>query len=213
MKISIINGSPKGGKSTSELMIGHLTAKISDCEVKIYNICKKILSEEQYTNIKNSDALIFAFPLYIDSIPSHLLRFLVDLEEHTFQRKDIMVYIIVNNGFYEGKQNRIVIEQMKHWCKAVDIKWGQAIGIGAGEMLPLIKDIPLGYGPQKNIGYAINQLSNNILSGKAGADIMVSPNWPRLLWRIQSSTQVWYPRAKANGVKRKELYKQMQFNK
>lgn len=89
---------------------------------------------------------------YIDSIPSHLLRFLVDLEEHTFQKKDIMVYIIVNNGFYEGKQNRIVIEQMKHWCKAVDLKWGQAIGIGAGEMLPLIKDIPLGYGPQKILG-------------------------------------------------------------
>lgn len=113
MKISIINGSPKGGKSTSELMIGYLTAGMSDYDVKIYNICKTILSEEQYTNIKNSDVLIFAFPLYIDSIPSHLLRFLVELEEQTFQRKDIMVYCIVNNGFYEGKQNRIVIEQVK----------------------------------------------------------------------------------------------------
>lgn len=89
MKISIINGSPKGGKSTSELMIGYLTAEMSDYDVKIYNICKTILSEEQ-----------------------------------TFQRKDIMVYSIVNNGFYEGKQNRIVIEQMKHWCKAVGLKWG-----------------------------------------------------------------------------------------
>lgn len=211
MKISIINGSPKGGKSTSELMIGYLTDRMSDYDVKIYNICKTILSEEQYTNIKNSDVLIFAFPLYIDSIPSHLLRFLVDFEEQTFQRKDIMVYCIVNNGFYEGKQNRIVIEQMKHWCKTVGLKWGQTIGIGAGEMLPFIKNIPLGYGPQKNIGYAINQLSANILSGKNGDDIMVSPNWPRPLWRIQSSTRVWYPRAKANGVKRKELHKRWKY--
>lgn len=76
-------------------------------------------------------------------------------------------------------------------------------------MLPFIKDIPLGYGPQKNIAYAINQLSVNILLGKNGDDIMVSPNWPRPLWRIQSSTLVWYPRAKAIGVKRKELHKRM----
>ena len=40
MKITIINGSPKGGKSTSELMIGHLVSRMADHEVEIYKISK-----------------------------------------------------------------------------------------------------------------------------------------------------------------------------
>lgn len=137
-------------------------------------ISKIKLSKKQYEDIKNSDALIFAFPLYIDSIPSHLLRLLVDLEEQTFSKKDIMVYCLVNNGFFEGKQNWIAIEQMKNWCKAVGLIWGQAVGIGAGEMMPFIKDIPLGHGPNKNIGGAIDTFSHNILSGNTGTDLLVS---------------------------------------
>lgn len=206
MKITIINGSPKGGKSTSELMIGHLVSRMADHEVEIYNISKSTLSEEQLEDVTNSDVLVFAFPLYIDSMPAHLLSFLVDLEKQTFPRQDSMVYCVVNNGFFEGKQNCIATQQMKHWCKAVNLTWGQAVGIGAGEMLPFIKDIPLGYGPNKNVGYAINQLSLNILSKSTGDDILISPNWPRPLWKIQSSSSVWYPWAKANGLKKKELY-------
>ena len=207
MKISIINGSPKPGESNSGIMIKYITSLISGNKIIVYNIRKVGLTKAQFTEITKSDVLIFAFPLYVDSIPSHLLRLLVDFEKRIVFNKNTMVYCIVNNGFFEGKQNHIAIDQMKKWCSAVGLIWGQAIGIGAGEMLPFIKDIPLGYGPNKNIGNALKELACNIKSSDSGKDMFISPNWPRFLWRIQASLSVWYPRARKNGLKMRELYK------
>lgn len=92
---------------------------------------------------------------------------------------------------------------MKNWCKSVGLMWGQTIGIGAGEMLPYLKNISLGRGPNKNIGRAVQELAGNIMSKNTAKDLFVSPNWPRFLWKIQCSLYFWYPLGKKNGVKRK----------
>lgn len=76
---------------------------------------------------------------------------------------------------------------------------------GKNKMLPFFKDIPLGHGPNKNIGIALQKLSQNILSLNQGEDLFISPDWPRFLWKIQASLCFWYPRAKKNGLKKKEL--------
>ncbi|MCI8826859.1 MAG: hypothetical protein HFH63_13450 [Lachnospiraceae bacterium] len=205
MKICIINGSPKESKSTSELLIGYLMPFIKGNEIITYNVCKTDFSKTQFSQIQSSEVLIFAFPLYIDSINSLLLRFLIELQKRGFRNKNINVYCIINNGFYEGRQNHVAADIMKNWCKAAGLIYGQTLGVGAGEMLPFLKDIPLGYGPNKNIGIALQKLSQNILSLTQGEDLFIAPNWPRFLWKIQASLCFWYPRAKKNGLKRKEL--------
>ena len=204
MKICIINGSPKTGKSISELLIGYLMQFIKGNEVVTYNICKTGFSKIQFSQIQNSDVLIFAFPLYIDSINSCLLRFLAWLEKRGFENNNIVVYCIINNGFYEGYQNHVAVSIMKNWCKAAGLVYGQTLGIGAGEMLPFFKDVPLGHGPNKNIGTAIQELSRNILSLDQGKDLFISPNLPRFLWKTASSFCFWYTQAKKNGIQRKK---------
>ncbi len=164
-----------------------------------------VFSNTQFSLIQHSDVLIFVFPLYIDSINSALLRFIIELEKRGFENKNINVYCIINNGFYEGRQNHVAADIMQNWCKAAGLTYGQTLGIGAGEMLPFLKDIPLGHGPNKNIGIALQKLSQNILSLHQGKDLFISPNWPRFLWKIQASLCFWYPRAKKNGLKREEL--------
>lgn len=205
MKICIINGSPKASKSTSELLIGYLIPFIRGNEIITYNVTETDFSEMQFSQIQSSEVLIFVFPLYIDSINSRLLRFLTELEKRGFGNKDINVYCIINNGFYEGWQNHVAADIMKNWCKSTGLTYGQTLGVGAGEMLSFLKNIPLGHGPNKNIGIAFQKLSCNILSLNKGKDLFISPNWPRFLWKIQSSLNFWYPRAKKNGLKRKEL--------
>ena len=207
MKICIINGSPKESKSTSELLIGYLMPFIKGNEIITYNVCKTDFSKTQFSQIQSSEVLIFAFPLYIDSINPLLLRFLIELQKREFRNKNINVYCIINNGFYEGRQNHVAADIMKNWCKAAGLIYGQTLGVGAGEMLPFLKDIPLGYGPNKNIGIALQKLSQNILSLNQGEDLFIAPNWPRFLWKIQASLCFWYPRAKKNGLKREELKK------
>ncbi|MDO5601327.1 MAG: hypothetical protein Q4G07_01030 [Oscillospiraceae bacterium] len=208
MTISIINGSPKRGKSTSELMIKYFCREIGDEKiVRVYDAGKAPLQQKQYDEIMNSTALLMVFPLYVDSFPSNVLRILAELEKQGKQSKNMMVYCIVNNGFFEGKQNDIVIEQMKNWCEVTGATWGQGVGVGAGEMLPFLAEIPLGHGPNKNLGRTIKLLADNIRNQKSGENILVSPNWPRFLWRLQSSLLVWYPRAKHNGLKKRDLKK------
>ncbi len=205
MKICIINGSPKAGKSTSELLIEYLMPFIKGNEIITYKVCKTTLSKTQFSQIQSSKILIFAFPLYIDSINSALLRFLIELQKRGFKNKNINVYCIINNGFYECWQNQVAADIMKNWCKATGLIYGQTLGVGAGEMLPFLKDIPLGHGPNKNIGIAFQKLSQNILSLNQAEDLFISPNWPRFLWKIQASLCVWYPRAKKNELKKEEL--------
>lgn len=170
-------------------------------EITVFNICKQNLQETELSQMQNSDVLIFAFPLYVDSIPSHLLRFLVELQNRGLESKNKKVYCIINNGFFEGRQNHVAATIMKNWCRISGIVYGQSIGVGAGEMLPFLRDIPLGHGPNRNIGMAFRKLADNILSLKSEEDLFVLPNWPRFLWRIQASLLVWYPRARKNGVR------------
>ena len=102
MKICIMNGSPKTAESTSDLLIEYLTSFLKGNEVVTYNVCKTDFSQAQFSQIQSSNVLIFAFPLYIDSVNSGLLRFLIEFENRGFSNKNTTVNCIINNGFYEG---------------------------------------------------------------------------------------------------------------
>lgn len=113
----------------------------------------------------------------------------------------------MNNGFYEGKQNHIAIQQMKLWCCDNGFVWGQGIGCGAGEMLPFLKKVPLGHGPTKNLGDALEAFAININRRGTGEELYINPNWPRFMWKYQANRMYWIPKAKKNGLKKKDIFK------
>ena len=204
MKIGIINGSPRGGKSNSEILIKYLCSLLEGHKInKYYSFFSKIDSEIK-SEIHNADVLIFVFPLYVDSIPSHLLDTIVKFEEEKIINSKTKIYCIVNNGFFEGKQNRLAILQMKNWCQKTGAEWGQGIGIGAGEILSYVEKVPLGKGPLKNLGKVLEQFTNNIKTLKSGNEIYVNPNWSRLLYWIQGTIS-WIIKARKNKLKIKDL--------
>lgn len=165
MKIAMINGSPKLGQSTSGMLLDKIKASFNpEHKITYHNINKKPLYQEHYIDLCHMDILIFAFPLFIDAIPSHLFRMMIELEGYLKKeaKKDIYVYAIINNGFYEGHQNKVVIDIMKNWCERACINFGMAICSGAGEMIGSIEYVPMGHGPLKNLGNAIDKLTSSI---------------------------------------------------
>ena len=86
--------------------------------------------------IKDADAAVFVLPLYVDGIPSHVLRFMEKMESFC-KEKDIhlSVYCIANNGFIEGKQNEPLMQSFEHFCKRAGLSFGGGVGIGGGVML------------------------------------------------------------------------------
>ena len=206
MKISVINGSPKAIKSNSEILGNYLSSLLKENEIKKYYSISFRLNDENKNEIYNSDVLIFLFPLYVDGIPSNLLKLLVEFEKEKVVNPATRVYCIVNNGFYEGKQNRLAILQIKNWCEKVKADWGQGIGVGAGELLPYLKKYPLGQGPLKNLGKVLDEFSANIITLKSDKDIYINPNWLKSLYFFQGSIS-WILKGRKNNLRVRELFR------
>ncbi len=206
MKISIINGSPKAIKSNSEILGNYLSSLLKENEIKKYYSIYFRLNDENKNEIYNSDVLIFLFPLHVDGIPSNLLKLLVKFEEEKVIKSETKIYCIVNNGFYESKQNRLAILQIKNWCEKVNARWGQGIGVGAGELLPHLKKYPLGQGPLKNLGKVLDKISANILTLKSDEDIYINPNWLKSLYFFQATIS-WILKGRKNNLRVRELFR------
>ena len=206
MKISIINGSPKAGRSNSEILGNYLLSLLKDNEIRKYYSISVRLDDKIKNQIYNSDVLIFLFPLYVDGIPSNLLKLLVEFEKKKVIKYRTKIYCIVNNGFYEGKQNQLAILQIKNWCEKVKARWGQGIGVGAGELLPYLKKYPLGQGPLKNLGKVLDKFSANILTLKSDEDIYINPSWLRSLYFLQGSIS-WILKGRKNNLRVRELFR------
>lgn len=209
MKIAFINGSPKIKNSASACILQELKAFLNQDSNTIYEYSfkKPQLSIKEMQPLVECDVLVFAFPLYVDAIPSHLLSCLIQLEMFfaSIREKDITVYSLVNCGFYEANQNHLAIEIMKNWCIRSGLKWGQGVGIGAGGMLPGLNNVPIGHGPKKNLEKALKWLSNNILKCTSEENIFITANFPRVLYKV-AAEMGWRQAIKENGLKRKELF-------
>jgi hypothetical protein len=74
--------------------------------------------------------------LYVDSIPSHMLPFMQEMEELCRGNGlRLKVYVIANNGFIEGKQNEPLMQVMENFCARSGLTWCGGIGFGGGVML------------------------------------------------------------------------------
>lgn len=209
MNIALINGSPKIKDSASRCILQELKLFLdSDSNmISEYHFSKKQLSAKEMGQLMECSVLVFAFPLYVDAIPSHLLNCLIQLEmfSASITQKEIKVYCLVNCGFYEGFQNKLAIQIMENWCAKAGFKWGQGIGIGAGGMLTSLKNVQIGHGPKKNLKKAFKQLANNILKCTSEKNIFITANFPRVLYKFAAELG-WRKLIKTNGLKRKDLF-------
>lgn len=206
MKIALINGSPKMGENNSGYFANEMEKLLSACEVVSIRISRPHINEQDRALLAGCNALLFCFPLYVDSIPSQLLTVLMELETF-FREKQIKanVYAVVNCGFYEGVQNHIAFDVLRNWSNRAGLCWRQGVGIGAGEMLGQLGSVPLGKGPKTSLGRALKALAESILQGKGGQNLYLHPNFPRrgFLWIASLG---WRRQAKANGVSKKAIY-------
>lgn len=218
MKIALINGSPKGGRSNSGFLLDTLRPLLPENSVvSAYRTSPKPLQIQQYAELCEKDVWILALPVYFDAVPSHLVRMMVEIERYlrneTGGRQPIRVYALINNGFYEGEQCRIAADIVRSWCERCNLLFGGAIGHGAGEMFASLGSVPLGQGPLKNLGRAMGTLADAIAGESRFEPIFISPNFPRFLWKLSATHAFWNGQARRNGLKIKEIRRKPDFMK
>lgn len=135
MKTVLINCSPKKRFCASAYFLGlqRLCVKGEKVTEKLRNASdhKRILDK-----LADADTVVFGLPLYVDSVPSHVLPFLKEME--VFCKENhirLHVYSISNNGFIEGNQSEPLLRVFQNFCARSNLVWCGGIGIGGGVML------------------------------------------------------------------------------
>ncbi|MCM1537057.1 MAG: hypothetical protein NC254_01520 [bacterium] len=135
MKTVFINCSPKKRFCASAYFLG-----LQRFFVKGKKVTEKLRNQSDYQRILNelpdADTVVFCLPLYVDSVPSHVLSFLEEMERFCRENSiHLHVYSISNNGFIEGKQSEPLLRVFQNFCARSNLEWGGGIGIGGGVML------------------------------------------------------------------------------
>ena len=139
MKTVFIDCSPKNRLSASGFIAGMTSIFVSGTKKRM-----KLRTKADYENIlkelEDADAVVFAMPLYVDGVPSHVLPFLREMEVWCKSNNPkIRVYTIANNGFIEGRQNEPLMQIMENFCIRSKIKWCGGLGIGGGVMMNVMR--------------------------------------------------------------------------
>ena len=139
MKTIFINGSPKKKFSASAYFISVQKFFVKGKKVK-ETLRNKKDHERILSIMEDGDAVVFCLPLYVDSVPSHVMSFLKDMETYCLDKHlNLNVYVISNNGYIEGVQSKALLQVFRNFCARSKIVWGGGIGIGGGVMLNVMR--------------------------------------------------------------------------
>lgn len=205
MKIALINGSPKVNNSASGTLLEDIKGYLGEkAELIEFGFHSPVISGDAIEALAQADAWVFAYPLYVDGIPGHLLSCLIQLEEARIQNPQIRIYGVVNCGFYEGIQAELALQLLQNWCTKSGFLWSGGIGVGGGGGLAMMPKLQPGQGPKAPIDKALASLSEVILKKEAQDNQYVSVAFPRFLYKL-GAQMGWRQMIKANGGKARHL--------
>ena len=129
---TLISGSPKLKPSNSMTFLNKIKSTLEDYSV--FEL-KKHNYDEILSSINESEVIVLAFPLYVDSPTSITLEFLDYIVDNKIDLKNKQVYTIINCGFRDGNQNVTAANIIEAWCKKTKAKYAGSLLIGAGEIV------------------------------------------------------------------------------
>ena len=203
---ALINGSPKRSGSTSGKLLDILKEHLST-ELAETSLHGPEPGPESLAAMRRADVWLFAFPLYVDSLPSHLVACLTCLEQLARETRP-RVYAVVNCGFYEGQQNRLALEILENFCARANCMWCGGVGIGGGGALAALPRAAGRKGPMGPVEAALRELAGNIASGSAQEKKYVTVAVPRLLYKL-AGEMGWRKQIKSNGGRARDLGKRI----
>lgn len=202
MKTLLVNASAKNGPGASgrllELMRRELQGETAEIGLHGNSVESAALEV-----LKACDRWIFFSPLYVDSLPSHLLSCLVELEEARADLGDAEVYGVINCGFFEGEYTRYALEVLENWADRLSFRYGGGIGAGCGGAPAFLPDTDKG--PIGPIVRAIADLAARAENAPGETKTtFVTVAVPRFLYKL-SGEAGWRRDIRRNGGRARDL--------
>ncbi len=139
MRLTIINGSPRGKKSNSAVLLNHFTRGFLESPGNsmetLYLINERPGFEKPKDAFFSAERILLAFPLYVDAMPGSVKEFIEKLEPYKGKRPDLRLMYLVQNGFPETCHNRPVQRYLEKLTRRLGCAYGGSIVKGGCEGL------------------------------------------------------------------------------
>lgn len=207
----LLIGSPKPKGSTSESLGMYLLEKLRENGVQSETVYvhKSIKSDKKRMELlgmlHQADIVVAAFPLYVDSLPSPVIKmmeFIADHQEELAPLQKKRFVCIVNSGFPESHQSAVAVAICRQFAKETGFTWAGGLQLGGGEAIsgrPL-KDVKgMARNVIKSLDLAASSLAEGGIVTEASKKLMAKPLVPYWLYRLLG-TMGWKREAKQYGA-------------
>lgn len=202
----LINASPKAGRSTSHAIAEYLGKRLNDkgVEIKMRHIGKDDADLVELMDI--SDIVVFASPLYVDSLPSKMIALMEDLSSQKSARTRQQTMIaVINCGFPQSAQCATAITICSIFAKRMGFTWAGGLPMGMGEAAAG-KTLEEAGGMMRRPRQALDMAADALTNGKEmpmeAVRLMAKPIIPTWLF-LMMAERMWKQKAAANGCKEK----------
>jgi multimeric flavodoxin WrbA len=208
-KALLLIGSPKSSGGTSKILAEYLSSRLDDIhvDVEIRHVHQAIDGGKEYElfeAIDRSEVVILLFPLYIDSLPSGVVRFFELFQERRGHNggKGKPFYAIVNSGSPESVQSTVALEICVLFARETGFVWNGGGAVGGGSVLEG-RTLEESGRKAKNLraGLALLAVSMSMGGGlsKQARDLIGRPLAPKFLY-VYLGNKMWRKTAEVNGV-------------
>lgn len=214
MTVAAINCSPRGESSSSREAIA-LVERLGGADLQW--TCVSRLDQMAEVTLQNleedlcgASVLLVTAPLYIDGLPATAVRALEGYRALCLQHRAgclsapcprQRVFAVMNCGFYEGAQNRHALEMVEHFCRDADLEWCGGVGIGTGEMIRGLRDVPPQAGIRRPVVAALQALADAIRTpkGRLAENLYTQHRLPWGAYRLLGQLG-WRKQVRGNGL-------------
>jgi NAD(P)H-dependent FMN reductase len=126
MRLTVFNGSPRGEKSNTRLLMEHFGRgflETENNEIEYLYLNRTGESEKHLQHFGRADRVILAFPLYTDAMPGIVKHFIEALHPLIGGRDNPPMGFLVQSGFPEPAHSRPVAEYLKELTRRLDSEY------------------------------------------------------------------------------------------
>jgi multimeric flavodoxin WrbA len=191
----LLVGSPRGGASVSASLAGYLGRRLAARRILV--AAEHVKARDPRLDLgfsgpdgpRQSDLLVLATPLYVDSLPSPVTALLEGLA----RRKTLAgprrsrLLAIVNSGFPEAVHNDTALAICKRFAAEAGLDWVGGLGLGGGGMFagkPLAEQGGRARTVRRALDLTADALSEGRVVPEEARQLMATLPIPRWLYRL-----------------------------
>jgi hypothetical protein len=206
----LLVGSPGNGSSNSHAIGRYLLDRLGKAgweadEEFIYLAVKdEDRMKQALEKMDGSDLIILSFPLYVDSVPSQMIKFLEKANEHRNGSKspDQRLIAVCQSGFPESHHNDYALRICSNFAHDAGYHWAGGLSVGGGGAIAG-QDLEEAGGMMRKLRESLDLTANAIVGGEdipqRARDLVSKGTAPPLLYNWVVNRH-WKQEARKNRV-------------